>query len=157
MTEVVNPARGIGRLLRLVTGVYLMYEVWPVFVSGNIEVLIGVGVTMALILAFYLALHLVITRWFSSINKWFGAALAVTPMVLVFIYGGPYGEVAGVAYIGASLVLMAVRGDGGCEVMAFPGLLVGRFTHLVCIAFSPIDWLEEKIAKGVERGKTPSA
>jgi hypothetical protein len=30
--------------------------------------------------------------------------------------------------------------------MSIPGVLFGRRTHLVCIAFSPIDWLEERLA-----------
>jgi hypothetical protein len=30
--------------------------------------------------------------------------------------------------------------------MTLPGMLLGKRTHLVCIAFSPIDWLEEKLA-----------
>lgn len=33
----------------------------------------------------------------------------------------------------------------------------GRFTHLVCIAFSPIDWVEEKIALRVAAKGTTSA
>ena len=40
--------------------------------------------------------------------------------------------------------VVAVRADGGCEVMAIPSLIFGRYTHLACIVFSPIDWLERK-------------
>ena len=43
------------------------------------------------------------------------------------------------------LVLAGLRSDAGCEVMAIPGLVLGRRTHLACIVFSPIDWLEEKV------------
>ena len=64
----------------------------------------------------------------------------------MFVFGGPLGRVASVAYIGISLVLQAIRSDGGCEVMSIPGMLFGRRTHLVCIVFSPIDWVEDRVA-----------
>ena len=37
------------------------------------------------------------------------------------------------------------NGDSGCEVMAVPGIICNERTHLVCIAFSPLDWLEQKV------------
>ena len=47
-------------------------------------------------------------------------------------------------FIGVSLVVTAIRADGGCEVMTLPGVFLGKRTHLVCIAFSPLDWIEDK-------------
>ena len=91
-------------------------------------------------------MHFVINKYAVNLNRWTGAFLAVAIVALLFIFGGPLGQVASVAYIGISLVLQAVRGDGGCEVMSIPGLLFGRRTHLVCITFSPIDWIEEHVA-----------
>jgi hypothetical protein len=45
-----------------------------------------------------------------------------------------------------SLVIAVLRGDAGCEVMSLPALLFGRGTSLPSILFSPIDWLERRIA-----------
>lgn len=146
MQQDANPARILGRTLRLALGGVMLFEVYRVIQTADAAYLTSGVITIALIFGFYVALHFLIARYFTSINKWIGALIAVTPVALVYLYVEPAGEFATVTYIGASLILMAVRGDGGCEVMAFPAVVVGKFTHLVCIAFSPIDWLEEKIA-----------
>jgi hypothetical protein len=50
-------------------------------------------------------------------------------------------------YIGASLIVMAARGDPGCEVMTLPNVILGKETELPCLLFSPIDALEKKVGK----------
>ena len=50
------------------------------------------------------------------------------------------------AFLAVSLVLAAILADAGCEVMSIPALVFGKRTHLVCLLFSPLDWVEEKIA-----------
>ena len=57
---------------------------------------------------------------------------------------------AAILFIGLSLLLMAVLGHPGCEVLAFPALILGRRTHLACLFFTPIDWAEGKL-KGLFR------
>ncbi|MCH7807440.1 MAG: hypothetical protein IH995_09950 [Proteobacteria bacterium] len=156
MTKEAIPARIFGRLLRLATGLFMIYLVYPAIQAGDSTYLTGAAITIALMVAFYTALHFAIANYISSLNKWLGAFLTVTPVVIVYLFVEPAGGFSAVTYYGASLIVMAVRGDGGCEVMAFPALLVGRFTHLVCIAFSPIDWLEEKIALRFEKGGASS-
>jgi hypothetical protein len=47
-------------------------------------------------------------------------------------------------WIGGSLVLAAVRGYGGCEILAFPNALTGRRDQVGCIVFSPIDRAEAR-------------
>jgi hypothetical protein len=151
-----NPARRFGRTLRVITGVLLLYMAYTASIRADATYLTYAAITIVLILAFYTGLHFVISKYLSSINKWAGAVLAITPIALVYFIVEPAGSLAAVTYVGASLVLMAVRGDGGCEVMAFPALFVGRFTHLVCVAFSPIDWLEEVVASKIS-GDKPSS
>ena len=63
----------------------------------------------------------------------------------VILLGGPFGEVGGLTFLAASLLLAGARADAGCEVMSIPGLLFGRRTHLVCIALSPVDWVERRL------------
>lgn len=139
-------ARIVGRSLRLLLGaalVWMTYDVIRTEDAGfNLRVL---GVVVALT-GFYAAMHLVIGRYVPTLNRRFGAILAVSAVVLVYVLGGPLGRVASVAYVGISLVLQGARGDGGCEVMALPGILLGKRTDLICIAFSPIDWVEERVA-----------
>ena len=152
-----NPARIVGRVLRLLVGVWMLYTVYPYVWNGTAAHLTATAITITGLVAFYTALHFVVANYFPNVNKWLGAALALTPVVLVYLFVEPAGGLGAVIYVGASLVVMAVRGDGGCEVMAFPSLLVGRFTHLVCIAFSPIDWVEEKIAGKFQETGSPAA
>jgi hypothetical protein len=47
-------------------------------------------------------------------------------------------------WMGASLVLSAVRGYGGCEILAFPNILTGRCDQVGCILFTPIDQAETR-------------
>lgn len=56
------------------------------------------------------------------------------------------GGVAFWTWIGASLLLAAARGYGGCEVLALPNLISGRRDQMGCIIYTPIDTAEEKRA-----------
>ncbi len=71
--------------------------------------------------------------------------LAVAPVFLVFLMGGPPVRHGVVLFLGVSLLFTGIRGDGGCEVMTLPGMVLGKRTHLVCIVLSPLDWVEEKV------------
>lgn len=105
---------------------------------------IGVFVGIAV---FYLALHLVIVRYFGQLNPWVGAALANVPVLALLVLGDPVVQIGAGTYLGAALILAGVRADAGCEVMSIPGLLLRRHTHLACLVFSPIDWVETHLAK----------
>lgn len=140
-------ARTAGRLLRLLAGIALVLEGGRHLIGASPALLQGVGVVFLLEVVFYAALHLVISRFLAGVNAWVGAALAITPVVMVFLFGDAQGRLGTLLFVGVSLVVTAVRADGGCEVMTLPGLLLGKRTHLVCIAFSPIDWIEERAAR----------
>ncbi|MFB3106773.1 MAG: hypothetical protein ACE1ZA_17870 [Pseudomonadales bacterium] len=43
------------------------------------------------------------------------------------------------------LLIDSMNGDAGCEVMASPGLLLRKHTHLACLLFTPLDWVENKL------------
>lgn len=47
-------------------------------------------------------------------------------------------------FLGASMLLAAVRGDAGCEVLAIPNLVTGRQDQIGCLIYSPIDALEAR-------------
>ena len=138
-------ARPVGRVLRLVLGVLLVVEGGRPLVGNDLAlVAMTVGVVLGEFL-FYAAVHLVILRLASSINRWAGALLAVTPVFLVFVLSDAPGRLGTLLFVGISLLLTALRNDAGCEVMTLPGIVLGRRTHLVCVAFSPLDWVEEKV------------
>jgi hypothetical protein len=141
----------IGRSLRLVIGACLMIVALPVyFGAGWGYNLRSLGIVLALA-AFYTLMHLAVSRFVPKLNRWLGAVLAVSPVVLVWLFGqggGPLfgqgeGGTGAITYVGVSLLIDAMRADSGCEVMAIPGLLLGNRTHLPCIALCAIDTLEE--------------
>jgi hypothetical protein len=47
-------------------------------------------------------------------------------------------------WLGASMLVAAVRGYAGCEVLAIPNLLTGRRSQVGCPLFTPIDSLESR-------------
>ena len=71
-----------------------------------------------------------------------GAAVAVD--ALTPIDGG----VALVVWLGASMLLAALRGYSGCELLAFPNALTGRRDQIGCILFTPIDSAEARRQRG---------
>jgi hypothetical protein len=97
------------------------------------------------VLAVYGTLHFIISRFGTDLHRWFGAAVAVIPVILLFAYSDAFGRAASVGFVGLSFLTQALRGDGGCEVMAIPSVVLGRRTHLMGILFAPIDWVEKHL------------
>ncbi len=140
-------ARPVGRTVRLLMGGLLTIHVPISHLMGappSLTVQVA-GVVFGLFV-FYALVHLLITKFVPTINPWLGALLAVTPVLLVFLSGGLPVRHGVVLFLGVSLLFTGIRGDGGCEVMTLPGMMLGRRTHLVCIVLSPLDWVEEKLA-----------
>lgn len=149
MTEDLMVKSGVlGRLFRFGLGLFFVTEVWPVYMAVTFDgVIIRLGWALGLVL-FYLMMHLIITKFFTKLHPMIGAILAFAPFLLVFIigYGGPAATGA-LTFLAVSLILAAVRADPGCEVMSLPAVFLGKHTHLACLLFSPIDWLESRWRK----------
>lgn len=144
-TNTLSKARPIGRILRFIWGIFFVTEVWPVYVAVTTEgAFIRLNWALGL-LAFYNVLHLLILRVIPKINRIMGAILAFVPLLAVFFigYGGPAATGA-LTYLALALLIAAIRGDGGCEVMSVPAVFMGKHTHLACLLFSPIDWCERQ-------------
>ncbi len=148
MTQDSHRAGPIGRIQRGATAGFLTAMVTPYFLTissqSNLKIVAAIGGLLIL----YTVMHLVIAKYVPGLNRWLGAVLAVVPVMLVFLFGGGIGQLGAMTYVGGSLFIDSLNGDGGCEVMAIPGLIFGKRTHLVCIGFSPFDWLEEKLSLG---------
>jgi hypothetical protein len=146
----------MGRFLRLLVGVCVMIIALPVyFKAGWAYNLRSLGIVLALAVL-YTLMHLVVSRYAKELNRWLGAVLAVTPVVLVWylgqggglLFGQGEGGTGAITYVGVSLLIDFIRADSGCEVMAIPGLILGNRTHLACIALSPVDALERQLSDG---------
>ena len=139
-------ARPVGRVVRLLMGGLLTIHVPASHLIGtspSLTVQVA-GVVFGLIV-FYALVHVLISKFVPTINPWLGALLAVTPVLLVFLMGGLPVRHGVVLFLGVSLLFTGIRGDGGCEVMTLPGMILGKRTHLVCIVLSPLDCVEEKL------------
>ena len=140
-------AKPVGRVLRLLMGTALTLVSIRGLILGDTTLSLQVAGIMLGLFAFYVVVQLAISRFVPSINAWLGAVLAVAPVFLVYALAGPPGRLGSLLFIGVSLVVTAIRSDGGCEVMTLPGMLMGKRTHLVCIVFTPLDWIEDKLTR----------
>jgi len=140
-----NRAGPIGRILRFAMAVFVTVIVTPYYLTTSLQSNLKIAAAIGGLVILYTVMHLVIGKYVPRLNRWLGAVLAVVPVILLFLFGGGIGQMGAMSYVGGSLFVDSLNGDGGCEVMAIPGLIFGKRTHLVCIAFSPFDWLEEKL------------
>jgi hypothetical protein len=76
-----------------------------------------------------------------------GHALNVAVFLVLYLWE-PTSD-ATLIFYGASMLLAALRGYGGCEVLAVGNWLLGRDDQIGCALFWPIDRLERHRAKGV--------
>jgi len=83
--------------------------------------LVGHAVNVAVFLALYL-------------TPWYAPALRFTSDAALLFYG-------------TSMLLGALRGYGGCEVLAVSNWLLGRDDQAGCVVFSPIDHLERRLRR----------
>jgi len=143
----------VGRTLRLLVGVILIANVVPIYARVDSRFLLGTGFVVVGLLAAYCLLHILMSRSLLRINSWLGAIVALALLVMTYVAGGlggvvlgrGEGELATVTFLAVSLLLAAVRGDAGCEVMSVPAALLGGHPRLACIVFSPADRLERKL------------
>lgn len=146
-------ARPIGRLLRFVVGVLLIVSVVPIWLRGSRQFNLRTLSVVAALTIFYVLVHFLVSKYVPALHRWLGAVLALAPASLVYvlgmggglIFGAGEGQLGALTFIGVSLLVAGTRGDSGCEVMSIPGLVLGERTHLACVIFSPVDWLEEKV------------
>jgi hypothetical protein len=65
------------------------------------------------------------------------------------------GDVVLGVWLGASMLVGAAAGYGGCEVLAFPNALTGRRDRIGCLMFTPIDAVETRYRSGASRRPLP--
>ncbi len=147
----------VGRALRALLGGVMLVWALPSSLSGLFSpvYLVALALMLALLLL-YLGVHWVVAHHFRALPHSVGLLIAAGPPGLVFflglpggwIFGQGEGAVAVLLYIGASLIVMAARGDPGCEVVAIQTWIFKRHVHLPCLLFSPIDALERRWRRG---------
>jgi len=143
----------IGRLFRLVFGSALILAAIPVVMQASSGFLLRAFFVFLGLFLLYALIHFPVLEFSQNINRWVGAVLANVPVLIVFllgvtgvpVLGEGAGQIAVIVYVGIALLIAGIRADPGCEVMSLPNLLFRGQTHLACLVFSPIDWLEDKL------------
>lgn len=80
----------------------------------------------------------------TALNMFVLFALVLTPW-----YAPPFSFTSGAALVfyGASMLLAAVRGYSGCEVLAVSNWLLRRDDQVGCLVLSPIDTMERALSR----------
>ena len=84
------------------------------------------------------------------------ACVLVATVVGIAIVVAATTRVSGVAiwaFFGVSMLVAAVHGYAGCEVLAIPNAITGRRDRIGCVLFTPIDTAEPR----AKRSRTVSA
>ncbi len=152
-------ARIVGRVLRVLFGILLAVG----FTLANPDILFGqptaLAVSLAGVVIFYILYTMLMgNRVLTKVNPWVGALIMDWPLLVVWIV--VLGHLPGIPtplilaiflYFGISLIISGTVKYGGCEVVTIPGLILRKRYNVACIMFSPIDWLEDKLAKKLSK------
>jgi hypothetical protein len=124
--ELAGPLRPAAWLLGLVglPAVLLGWQWWRAH-QGRPRLAATGLVGHALNIAVFLALYL---------TPWYAPGLRFTSDAALLFYG-------------ASMLLAALRGYAGCEVLAVSNWLLRRDDQVGCVVFSPIDQLERRLRR----------
>lgn len=102
---------------------------------------------------FYLAAYRVVVWRPVAREPWIGTFLVLAPLGLLGLESVPPTVRTGVwTYIGASLVVNAIVGYGGCEAVIGPSLVFRRRPTVYC-PYNAIDAAERSLRDGVRRGR----
>lgn len=145
----------VGRTLRIILGLALIGYTTPVFLHIPGLLVVESLLLMLGLVCFYSLIHLVLSRQIGAFASGFGAVLAASLLVAVYVAGATRlpvlghgaGQLAVAMFLGISLVVAGIRASAGCEVMAIPGIFFSKQNELACLIFSPLDRLERKLRK----------
>lgn len=78
----------------------------------------------------------------TAINMVIFLALFLTPW---YARAFSFTSDAALVFYGASMLLAAIRGYGGCEVLAISNWVLSRDDQVGCFVLSPVDYLERRL------------
>ncbi|MGA9853742.1 MAG: hypothetical protein WBR29_00495 [Gammaproteobacteria bacterium] len=146
--QVVSKTPPVSRALRLVVGSWLLFETAVNIHRPDWKVALIVSCTLVAVFFYYALLHLLIRKR-RAVAIVLKGVLVVPVVVLIFATHVADIPLGILAFFGVSLVVQALRGDRGCEVMTLPNLVFSRRADLPCLLFSPLDRFEESIYRAI--------
>lgn len=138
-----------GTIVRVVVGLLFLYPLLVGRFEWN-ELLLGL-VGFPLILLFWQRLRLRRTSAQLQATGLIGFIVNVAVFLALYltpVYFPPLSVTSDAALIfyGASMLLAALRGYAGCEVLAVSNWLLRRDDQVGCVFFSPVDALEKRLS-----------
>jgi hypothetical protein len=127
----------VGRMIRLVLGLAIIGAAGWLLIDNDLSApeLAVTGLFLILITLFYLAMTWLLgRRLLGRISPWTATTLFLTPVVLLGVLPGVPTtlRVAVMVYYGVSLLVIAVIGYGGCEVVGIPMAILRRRDVVYC-------------------------
>lgn len=142
--------RAIGTAGRVLLGAGLiLVSIWGPAWWGNglqwHDALLGLAVFPAAMLAFQWV-RLQYTN--EQLQATGGIAFCLNLAVGAVLFSADFTRGAAALFFGTSLLLAALRGYAGCEVLAISNWLLRRDDQVGCVVFSPIDAVEAQLTCG---------
>lgn len=149
----------LGTVVRAVAGLALI--VVPIASSGlaawdavgALVVLPALAVGIARTLDVAVAALDAATGWLPSVaaRTWathVSALVLIVAIATALTFVTPIDAGAIWLFFGVSMVVLAIRGDAGCEALAIPNAILRKREQTGCVAFAPIDSLETRSRHG---------
>ena len=139
----------VGTVGRVILGLCLiLVPIWgPAWWGNGVqwhEAVLGlVGFPAAMLVLQSARLRYTRTQLQATNGLWFCLNFAIGAA----LFSMPFTRDAFALFIGASLLLAAVRGYAGCEVTAISNWLLRRDDQVGCVVFSPIDEAEKALTR----------
>lgn len=140
--------RGIGRggtVARVLLGFVLLGGAVVFGTNGGLqwrEVALGLVAAPAALLAW----QLIRLRWTTGqLDATGPIGFCLNCAIAAIFFSVDYTRDAALVFYGGSMLLAAVRGYAGCEVLAIGNWILRRDDQVGCVVFSPLDAVEERV------------
>jgi hypothetical protein len=141
----------LGRGLRLIVGVLLLSGIlWDVMADAPPRGFYGATALYFVVVTgvYFVAHYLLGEGVFARVNPWISTLILIGPPVAVFVLdlGPDVFQVGLWLYVAASLIANFFASYGGCEIVGFPSLLLGRKYTVYC-PINAVDVVDKAIAE----------
>ena len=135
----------VGTGARLLVGLVMLWQL--LWVDGDFPVwswILGLVGFPAVLLAWQ---RWRIRRHPSRLQATGPLAHVINIGIFAVLYGIEATSDPALVFYGTSMLLAAVRGDAGCEVLAVSNWLLRRDDQIGCVLFSPVDAAESQVVR----------
>jgi hypothetical protein len=136
----------VGTIGRICLGLFFLYTAY-LYGIGWLDVVLGIAVFPSVLLLWQ---QWRLRHTSEQLNATGPVGFAINFAIALVLFLIPATRVATLLFYGLSLLLAAVRGYAGCEVLAISNWLLRRDDQVGCVVFSPIDAVEARLTSKAE-------